>query len=449
MTRILPSSTSTATESTSENFKCNKTLATFQTYLWLQVKSQKLSFSCHLLRHAMSSYPVYGYVPLAYALPVYPPQAHQPLYPPPVLVSEQWTIPGEPLHSPRHTSGKQRSGPKGFEAYDHPPPQSKPEDLSRTYGPRRICKEQSLDPRKAIEYQDRKQEADEHAYFPDDGTAVLTGSESSGDTLDENRKETKKSTGSQRVHTKGDSSKMGRVQRYIESQPDAANKQAKESSASPAGTEREHKTKQSTWATHAKSDSKRRPEKPAEQAKERTSTSTAGTARARATGHSSSTKPFKRPGESQSRPNITINLQKGSSMKFKCDPKGWEFEITPPGEKSKGHRSKEKAKESSLANRSKEPTEEELPDYYAILGCSMNDDAGSISRQIKKKQAEAHPDRCVKSDTSEQEIAEMTEESGKVNAAADVLRHSLRRWAYDEKWHLVYRKDKHGNTVLR
>ena len=458
------------------------------------------------------SYPFYGYVPPGHTAqatfsPAYPtsmpPVQIQPfqVHPgQPLLVSEHWIIPGEPLLSPRHTSRRQRSERKAFEAYDYPPPQSKPNDHSRAYGQRRIRPEQSLHPRKAIEYQDQKQEADEYAYYSDDATAVFTGSESPSDILDGKCKETKKSRRSQdvhtkggsskmghvqewvesqpdtadkqvkgssanpagterkhtkksasadRVHTKGDSSKLGHTQKYIESQPDAANKQSKGSSADPAATEREHKTKQSTRATHAKSDSKRRPEKPAEQAKERASTSTAGTARVHTTGHSSSTKFFIRPGESHSGPKITINHQEGSSMKFKSDRKGWEFEITPPGEKSKGHRSKEKAKESSRGSRSTQPTKEELPDYYAIAGCSMYADTETISREVKKKQRELHPDKRVKSDMSEQRIAEINMESALINEAAEVLRDEEKRAQYDEEWNLAYGMDRGKKPVFR
>ncbi len=319
------------------------------------------------------------------------PVQSQPVYvhpTPPVLYTEYRPEPGGPWRLPKYTSSRQRSEPKAFGAYGCRPPQSKPKDNSRTYGQHRTRPEQSLYPKKAIEYQDQEQEADER---------VFTGPESSSDTLDENRTETKESTRSQQVDTKRESSKLGRVQKWVESQPDAADKQVKVNSANPAGTERKHTTKQPTRAPHPQTDSKRRPEKPVEQAKERTSTNTAGTGRAYTTAQSSGNKFSIRPGESQSGPNITINQHEGSSLKFKYDPKRWEFGISTPVEKSTGHRRKEKPKESSRGSRSSKLTKEDVPDYYAIIGCPMDTTTQTISSKIKKKQLEVHPDKQAKS----------------------------------------------------
>ncbi len=112
--------------------------------------------------------------------------------------------------------------------------------------------------------------------------------------------------------------------------------------------------KNSQLDLHIETDRKRHVEEPGKRAKERTPTPTADTGRAHSKGHSSSTKISIR---SESKTNKTLNKQKGSSVDFHTEPeKGcFEFEITKPGEKSTGHRSKEKAKESSRGNRSTEP----------------------------------------------------------------------------------------------
>lgn len=263
------------------------------------------------------------------------------------------------------------------------------------------------------------------------------------------RKHTTKFKSTQRVHTKDDSSKSGHAQKYIESQPESADNQAKGSSAYPAGIEPKGTTKKLTSATYVKPDSKRRSEKEGEHTKERTSTNTTGTGRAHTTSHSSSNKFSIRPAGSQSGPKITINQHEGSSLKFKYDPKRWKFGISIPDEKSTGHRGKEKPKESSRGSRSKKPTKEEVPDYYAIIGCSKDDTFQTISSKIKKRQVELHPDKRVKCYMSEERIKEINRECALVNEAAEVLKDDQKKKAYDENWCLFYRVDKDGNTVSR
>ena len=138
--------------------------------------------------YSFSGYAAPGYHPpqhsaQAYMSPVHPivmqpVQMHPVLvYPtPPVPHTEYWPEPRRPWPLPKHTSSRQRSEPKAFGAYGCPPPQSKPKDHSRTYGQHRTRPEQSLYPKKAIEYQDQELEANER---------VFTGSESSSDTLKE------------------------------------------------------------------------------------------------------------------------------------------------------------------------------------------------------------------------------------------------------------------------
>ena len=112
-----------------------------------------------------------------------------------------------------------------------------------------------------------------------------------------------------------------------------------------------------------------------------------------------------------------------------------------------GYRRKEKPKESSRGSRSSKLTKEDVPDYCAIISCSMAATIETISSKIKKKQLEVHPDKRVRGDMSEQRIAEINKESALINEAAEVLRDEQKRAAYDQNWNLVYRVDKNGKTV--
>ena len=224
----------------------------------------------------MASYPFQGYAPPIY----YPPQRTaqpfmEPSHPvvmqpvhihsvlvhpaPPILVKETWTTPGELLPLPKHTSRRQRSEPEPFDAYDYPTQQSKLKHHSRTYDEHRARLEQPLHPKKAIEYQDYDQEADEHAYYSDDAAGIFTGTESSSDRLDDNDKERKKPTSSQRGHTKGESSGLGYIGDWVESLPGAADEQPKGSLVKPAGTRRKPTTKKSksTQRVHTNNDSRK------------------------------------------------------------------------------------------------------------------------------------------------------------------------------------------------
>ena len=464
----------------------------------------------------MSSYPFHGYaapdyhppqhIAQAYMVPARPvvmqPVQIHPVPPaPPILVRENWTVPGPLLPLPKHSSRRQRSEPEPSDAYDYPPHQSKLKDHSRAYDQHRARLEQPLHPKKAIEYQDQEQEADGRTYYSYDATAMSTDSETPSESLAKYKKEPSKSISSQQVYTKshssklryapeyveyqpdaadeqakwssanrarnerkytttkptssqgvratGDSSKLAYGRKHIESPPDAADKQGNQSSAKPAAAETKHKTKKSTSATHAKPDTKRRPERPGEQAKEGEPTNTAGTGRAHTTSHSSKYKTSIRLGESRSEAKITVDQHEGSSMEFKFDPKHRKIGISMPTRKSTGHHSKEKAKKSSRDSRSTLPTKEEVPDYYAIIGCAKNDTFETISSKIKKRQLELHPDKRVKGYMSEERIAEINRECALVNVAAEVLKDQQEREAYDRNWRLLYRVDKDGNTVSR
>ena len=391
-------------------------------------------------------YPIQPCVSPAYGtgmqpVQTYPVQVH-PAQSPPVL--EQSIIPDQLLPRPRDTSRRQRSEHEAFEAYGYPLPQSRRNDHSRTDGQHRTRPKQSLHSKKAVAYQDEEDDDDGHAYHSDDDTAVLRAPDEASRILDEYRKEPTASTRPRRVQIEDHSSKPDHVRRYIGSQSASADKQAKGSSANLAGTEREHITNRSTRTPHPEPESKRRPEKPGVKAKERTSTSTAGTGRAHTPKNSSNTYSSPRPKESQSRPKITTNEHEGFSLKIRYDPNHRGIGISIPNEKSTGHRSKGKPKESARAGRRTELTEETVPDYYAIIGCPMDSDAPAISRQIKKKQLEVHPDKRVTSDMSVQEIAEINEQAALVNEAAEVLKDAQRKEPYDQKWRYVY-----GNTVRR
>ena len=160
--------------------------------------------------------------------------------------------------------------------------------------------------------------------------------ESSEDSAGTERKHKTKEPGSpQRAHTKGgpsNPSDHGHTQKLIDSQPYVADTQAKGSFVDSAGDERKHTTKNSTGVPHPETNSKRRPEKPAEQAKERGSTKTTDAGRAHTAAHSSSNRPLR------------------------CEEAGTSI----PAKKSTGHQSKEKATGSSRASQSKKITKEEV-----------------------------------------------------------------------------------------
>ena len=299
--------------------------------------------------------------------------------------------------------------------------------------------------------------------------------ESSEDTAGTERKHTtEKATNSQRARTKCGSSKPDHVEtRISKSQPDAKDKQIKENPVIPAVNERKHAAKQPAKAPHPETDSMRRPEKPGVQAKERTSTNTAGAGRANTTTHSTGTKFSVRPTASHSGPEITINEHKDAPINLNYDPKrSSKVRVSMPDEKSMSHQGKEKPKEfsqgshskkstkeevpggkkkpkeSSRGSRSKKLTAENVPDYYAILGCSILDDTATISTRYKKTQLKFHPDKCRIVDMSEQKISEITSASALINVAGEILKDPTKRRAYDQVWDQVYRMD-NGKTVPR
>ena len=79
-----------------------------------------------------------------------------------------------------------------------------------------------------------------------------------------------------------------------------------------------------------------------------------------------------------------------------------------------------------------EEEEEELPNYYAMLGISIFASHEEVRRAAKSKRVEVHPDKCVKPDMSEIEKEKAYEVAAAVGQAADVLTDEL-RWLYDAR----------------
>ena len=324
-----------------------------------------------------------------------------------VHVTETLTVPGELLPRTKPTSHRER---EASEAYDHHPSQSKPKNQSVKYDQHGAHLEQPLPPKQAIGYQAQLQ-IDEQPWDSDDDDAktIVPGPESSRDNVGENGKDKKKPTSSQRVRTKGEREEQKKptssqrvrtkddpsvpshhkhTRKLINSQPYVAETQDKRSLVDSVGDERKHTTKDPTSVPHSKTDSKRRPEKPAEQAKERRSTTTTNTARAHTTAYSSSNRPSTLPRESRSRVKITTDKFEGS-VNLKYDEKRKEFTIPAPVEKSTGRQSKKKGTGSSRGSQSKKSAKEE------------------------------------------------------------VLTDSIERGANELPWHMEYREGKNGNTVRR
>ena len=80
-----------------------------------------------------------------------------------------------------------------------------------------------------------------------------------------------------------------------------------------------------------------------------------------------------------------------------------------------------------------EEEEEDLPNYYAMLGVSFFAAADEIRRAAKLKRVEVHPDKCVKPDMSESEKEKAYEIAAAVGQAADVLTDAELKWRYDKK----------------
>lgn len=81
-----------------------------------------------------------------------------------------------------------------------------------------------------------------------------------------------------------------------------------------------------------------------------------------------------------------------------------------------------------------EEEEEDLPNYYAMLGISSFASPEDIRRAAKSKRVEVHPDKCVKPDMSETEKAKSYEIAAAVGQAADVLTNAEQKWWYDKKF---------------
>ena len=80
-----------------------------------------------------------------------------------------------------------------------------------------------------------------------------------------------------------------------------------------------------------------------------------------------------------------------------------------------------------------EEEEEELPNYYAMLGISPFASRDEVRRAAKSKRVEVHPDKCVKPDMSEIEKEKAYEVAAAVGQAADVLTGAELKWWYDKK----------------
>ena len=226
-----------------------------------------------------------------------------------------------------------------------------------------------------------------------------------------------------------------------------------------------------TVATHRQTDSKRRSDKTVHRGKERKSTNMADTKVTHTKGPSPSTRISVRPGVSQSQPEVNIDLGKGKfDVKYESDEEVRSATWNRRGEKSTGGRSKVKATEPSGNNRSTgrgmtkgvktardnqntersttsavepsrssrstQPTITEKPNYYAIVGCTINDTAETITSKVRQKQAELLSRRTKH--MSKQEIEELDAKSDLVDDASEALEDEETRRQYDQTWRWIY-----------
>ena len=307
-------------------------------------------------------------------------------------------------HRQRYKSG-------AFDADGYPPPPSRRNDYSR--------------------------KVDEDACFSDCSAATFTDSEGASDNRDNYRGEPK-STRPRRFNTEDDSSKPH---------------------------------------------NKHRPKEPGEQAKGRTSTNTAGTERAYSKSHSSRTKSPARPMESQPEAKVDIRLPPGTALSLTRDS---ELRIITPADKSTGRSTKTKSKGASRANQGKEGNNEKarkssqssegtelskvnavepprgnqntersiiktlgpsrgsrstkpsLPDYYAVIHCTIDDTLDEINKKAWQKERALLSRR--NGPIPKQERAKLDAEINSVVQASDVLEDEVRRLDYDQKWLSVYGK---------
>ena len=75
--------------------------------------------------------------------------------------------------------------------------------------------------------------------------------------------------------------------------------------------------------------------------------------------------------------------------------------------------------------------QEDLPDYYAILGISSRASTDEIKKAAKKKRIEVHPDKTKKPGMSKQEQDRIDEIAAQVGLAADILMDPVQKEEYD------------------
>ena len=128
------------------------------------------------------------------------------------------------------------------------------------------------------------------------------------------------------------------------------------------------------------------------------------------------------------------NEDNSRSSKYESDYKASSRHRNEDNSRSNKYKTKpryEKARPKTCATIEEE--EEDLPNYYAMLGISSFASPDEIGRAAKLKRVEVHPDKCVKPDMSEGEKAKAYEIAAAVGQAADVLTDAELKWRYDKK----------------
>ena len=101
-------------------------------------------------------------------------------------------------------------------------------------------------------------------------------------------------------------------------------------------------------------------------------------------------------------------------------------------------RSRTKAIEPSRGSRSTQPTGAQVRDYYAILGCTIDDNAVDITRKGMSKQSELI-ERATRR-MSKKELQKHEAKIDLVNEAFDVLDSEKTRLEYNKEWRSLYGK---------
>ena len=128
------------------------------------------------------------------------------------------------------------------------------------------------------------------------------------------------------------------------------------------------------------------------------------------------------------------NSDRGRSRKYESDYKASSRHCNEDNSRSSKYKNEprhEKARPKVCSTIEEE--EEDLPNYYAMLGVSFFAAADEIRRAAKLKRVEVHPDKCVKPDMSESEKEKAYEIAAAVGQAADVLTDAELKWRYDKK----------------